>query len=110
MDNDGSLGGRFWASVFGVILAVGVGGFLLFWFVGAAWARWGAFGAMLVLGACCCSSRGSTIAARLARTTRSRSVRGYGREVVHLVLPVLDDPVARLGHLVPRARQVAQRL
>ena len=51
MDNDGTLGGRFWASVFGVCLAVGVGGFLLFWFVGAAWARWGAFGALIVLGA-----------------------------------------------------------
>ena len=51
MDNDGSLGGRFWASVIGVCLAIGIGGFLLFWFVGAAWARWGAFGALLVLGA-----------------------------------------------------------
>ena len=51
MDNDGSLGGRFWASVLGVCLAIGIGGFLLFWFVGAAWARWGGFGAILVLGA-----------------------------------------------------------
>jgi len=50
MENDGSLGGRFWASVLGVCLAVGVGGFLLFWFVGAAWARWGFFGGLLVLG------------------------------------------------------------
>jgi hypothetical protein len=50
MENDGSLGGRFWASVFGICLAVGVGGFLLFWLVGAAWARWGAFGALLFLG------------------------------------------------------------
>ena len=50
MDNDGSLGGRFWASVLGICLAVGVGGFLLFWFVGAAWARWGFFGMMIVFG------------------------------------------------------------
>lgn len=51
MDNDGSLGWRFWGSVLGVCLAVGVGGFLLFWLVGAAWYRWGAFGALLFLGA-----------------------------------------------------------
>jgi uncharacterized membrane protein HdeD (DUF308 family) len=50
MDNDGSLGGRFWASVLGICLLVGVGGFLLFWFVGAAWARWGFFGMIIVLG------------------------------------------------------------
>jgi hypothetical protein len=50
MDNDGSLGWGFWGSVFGVCLAIGVGGFLLFWFVGAAWYRWGFFGGLLVLG------------------------------------------------------------
>ena len=48
--DDGSLGWRFWGSIFGICLAVGVGGFLLFWLVGAAWYRWGAFGALLVLG------------------------------------------------------------
>lgn len=51
MEDDGSLGGRFWASVLGVCLAIGIGGFLLFWFVGAAWERWGAFGALIFLGA-----------------------------------------------------------
>ena len=34
----------------GICLLVGVGGFLLFWFVGAAWARWGFFGMIIVLG------------------------------------------------------------
>ena len=33
-----------------VVLAVGVGGFLLFLLLGAAWYRWGAFGALLFLG------------------------------------------------------------
>ena len=49
--DDGSLGWRFWGSILGICLAVGVGGFVLFWFVGAAWARWGFFGALLILGA-----------------------------------------------------------
>lgn len=50
MDDDGSLGWRFVGSILGVCLAIGVGGFLLFWLVGAAWAKWGAFGALLFLG------------------------------------------------------------
>jgi hypothetical protein len=50
MDDDGSLGWRFVGSIFGICLAVGVGGFLLFWLVGAAWYRWGAFGALLFFG------------------------------------------------------------
>jgi fatty acid desaturase len=42
--------GRFWAWVIGVSLAVGIGGFLLFILMGAAWARWGGLGALLFLG------------------------------------------------------------
>jgi len=38
-------------------------------------------------------------------------VRGYHRlERVELVLAGLDDPVARLGHFVPDATQIAERL
>jgi hypothetical protein len=50
MDDDGSLGWRFVGSVFGICLAIGVGGFLLFWLVGTAWYAWGAFGALIFLG------------------------------------------------------------
>jgi hypothetical protein len=42
---------------------------------------------------------------------RLRDVRGYHRfERVQLVLAGLDDPVARLRHLVPDARQIAEWL
>jgi hypothetical protein len=50
MDDGGGLGGRFWGSLLLICLAIGVGGFVLFWFVGAAWARWGGLGAIIILG------------------------------------------------------------
>jgi hypothetical protein len=42
------LGAAFWLKVVGAVLAVCVGGFLLFWLLGRAWYAWGAFGALLV--------------------------------------------------------------
>lgn len=44
------LGFRFWLSVVGICVAVGVAGILLFTLVGAAWAKWGFFGAALFIG------------------------------------------------------------
>ena len=45
------LGWKFWLWVIGVALAVGIGGLLLFQLVGAAWYRWGFFGALLFFAA-----------------------------------------------------------
>jgi hypothetical protein len=41
------LGAKFWLSVAGVALAIGIGGILLFTLLGFAWYAWGAFGALL---------------------------------------------------------------
>jgi high-affinity Fe2+/Pb2+ permease len=51
MEEDDGLGGKFWLSVVGICLAVGIGGLLLFLLVGAAVYRWGFFGGFLFLGA-----------------------------------------------------------
>jgi uncharacterized membrane protein len=50
MEDSESLGGKFWLSIVGICLAVGIGGLLLFLLVGAAWYRWGFFGALLFFG------------------------------------------------------------
>jgi hypothetical protein len=44
------LGGRFWLWVVGIALAVGIGGFLVFAFIGWAWYAWGLFGMFLFIG------------------------------------------------------------
>jgi hypothetical protein len=44
------LGWKFWLWVIGISLAVGIGGLLLFLLIGAAWYRWGFFGALLFFG------------------------------------------------------------
>jgi phosphatidylglycerophosphate synthase len=41
------LGAGFWLKLVGLVVACGIGGLLLFLFVGAAWARWGGLGALL---------------------------------------------------------------
>ena len=51
MEDDGSLGGKFWLKVVGIVVACGVGAMLLFVFFGAAWARWGGLGAIILFGA-----------------------------------------------------------
>lgn len=51
MADDEGLGGRFWLWVVGVSLAIGIGGLLLFLLIGAAWYRWGIFGALIFFGA-----------------------------------------------------------
>lgn len=47
---DEGLGTKFWLSVVGVCLAVGIGGILLFILVSAAWYRWGFLGGMIFFG------------------------------------------------------------
>jgi hypothetical protein len=43
------LGGRFWLGLVGIVLAIGVGGFIAFLIVGAAWYAWGALGALVFI-------------------------------------------------------------
>ena len=43
MDDDG-LGAGFWLKMIGVIFAIGIGGLILFVFIGAAWYAWGLLG------------------------------------------------------------------
>jgi Flp pilus assembly protein TadB len=43
MDDDG-LGAGFWLKMIGVIFAIGIGGLVLFVFIGAAWYAWGLLG------------------------------------------------------------------
>ncbi len=47
-DTSDRLGVKFWALVFGVILAIGIGGMILFLLIGAAWSAFGFLGAMLI--------------------------------------------------------------
>ena len=45
------LGWRFWLSVIGVTLAVGIGAMLVFMLFTSAWYAWGFFGAFIAFGA-----------------------------------------------------------
>ena len=47
---DVHLGAKFWLSLAGISIAVCVGAGLAFLLIGAAWARWGALGALLFFG------------------------------------------------------------
>ncbi|TMM24448.1 MAG: hypothetical protein E6F97_04220 [Actinobacteria bacterium] len=51
MEDDGSLGGKFWLKVFGIVVACGVGAAIVFILLGGAWARFGALGAIILFGA-----------------------------------------------------------
>jgi hypothetical protein len=48
MDRDDGLGWKFWATIFGGILVVCVGGFVFFLVLGFVWYAWGALGALIV--------------------------------------------------------------
>lgn len=50
MDDEG-FGIKFWASMIGIILAVAIGGLILFLLFTRAFLAWGFFGAFLALGA-----------------------------------------------------------
>ena len=43
MDDEG-LGASFWLKTIGVVFAIGIGGLILFLFIGAAWYAWGLLG------------------------------------------------------------------
>ena len=45
------LGGKFWLGLVGIIFAVGIGLFVVFAIIGAAWYAWGGVGAILFCGA-----------------------------------------------------------
>jgi hypothetical protein len=47
LDVNDELGASFWWKLIGLVVLCGIGGILLFVFVGAAWYRWGALGALL---------------------------------------------------------------
>jgi hypothetical protein len=44
------LGARFWLSLIGIAIAVGVGIMLVFWLVGATWYAWGLLGTFVFFG------------------------------------------------------------
>jgi Flp pilus assembly protein TadB len=48
-DEQGNLGSRFWLPIFGLIVAGGIGAFLLFLLVDGLWYRYGALGALFFL-------------------------------------------------------------
>ena len=45
------MGGKFWLGVIGIALACAAAGWICFFLITAAWARWGFFGMFLLLGA-----------------------------------------------------------
>ena len=49
MENDGSMGAKFWLGFFGMILAGVVALALLFIIFGAAWYAWGFFGVLVFI-------------------------------------------------------------
>jgi 4-hydroxybenzoate polyprenyltransferase len=49
--DDGSLGGRTWLKMFGILLAVGIAVILVLVFISNSIAKWGFFGGFLVIGA-----------------------------------------------------------
>ena len=49
--DDGSLTGRVWLKMFGVLVLIGIGALLVLLFIGNALAKWGLFGGLIVIGA-----------------------------------------------------------
>lgn len=49
MEDDGSLGGKFWLKVVGMIIVIGIAAAIFFLIVGAAWARMGFLGMLIVV-------------------------------------------------------------
>ena len=49
--DDGSLGGRTWLKMFGILILVAVAALLVLIFIGNALAKWGLFGGFIVIGA-----------------------------------------------------------
>ena len=49
MQDDGSLGGKFWAKAVGLIILIGIAAMIFFIIVGNAWARFGFLGMLIVI-------------------------------------------------------------
>ena len=49
MQDDGSLGGKFWAKAVGLIILIGIAAMTFFIIVGNAWARFGFLGMLIVI-------------------------------------------------------------
>jgi uncharacterized membrane protein HdeD (DUF308 family) len=49
INEDGSLGGKFWAKVVGVIILIGIAAMIFFIIVGNVWARSGFLGVLVVV-------------------------------------------------------------
>ena len=49
MEDDGSLGGKFWAKVFGLIILIGIAAIFFFIIVGNVWARSGFLGVLVII-------------------------------------------------------------
>ena len=49
--DDGSLGGRTWLKMLGILILVAVAALLVLIFIGNALAKWGLFGGFIVIGA-----------------------------------------------------------
>jgi hypothetical protein len=45
------VGGRFWLTLFGICIGLGVGAFLLFWLLGTVWYSWGLLAMLIFVGA-----------------------------------------------------------
>jgi uncharacterized membrane protein len=48
---DVDLSWRFWGSLIGIVVGIGIAALLFFLLIGAAWARWGALGSLIFFGA-----------------------------------------------------------
>jgi hypothetical protein len=49
VNDDGSLGGKFWAKIVGLIILIGIAAMIFFIIVGNVWARSGFLGVMIVV-------------------------------------------------------------
>jgi hypothetical protein len=49
VEDDGSLGGKFWAKVVGLIILIGIAAMIFFIIVGNVWARSGFIGVLVVV-------------------------------------------------------------
>jgi len=70
-EDDGSLGGRFWLRVFGVIVAGGAAALVIFFLFSTIWYAWSLLGALIVLA-------GALLAVAYIHDRRAQ--REFGRE------------------------------
>jgi len=49
VNEDGSLGGKFWAKAVGLIIVIGIAAMIFFILIGNAWARFGFLGVLVLV-------------------------------------------------------------